>query len=164
MDPVEASVHIARPREEVFAYLADIANHPEFTDHYLREWRLLREETVGRGAGARYRIAAPFQRFSWADISFVEVEPPFRIIGVGRGGKYNRVKTFSSWTLHPTSGGTRVDYLTETEPKLLSDRFAEALGYRGWVKRQSDKGLRRLQRILEGEDEERGLRATVGGR
>ena len=24
---------ISKPREEVFEYLADIANHPEFTDH-----------------------------------------------------------------------------------------------------------------------------------
>ena len=33
MDPVTAHVVIDRPREEVFEYLADIANHPEFTDH-----------------------------------------------------------------------------------------------------------------------------------
>ena len=42
-----------RPREEVFAYLADVANHPEFTDHFLKDWRLTREDSEGRGAGAR---------------------------------------------------------------------------------------------------------------
>ena len=51
MDPVTAHVLIGRPREEVFDYLADIANHQEFSDHYLKEWRLTRVESVGRGAG-----------------------------------------------------------------------------------------------------------------
>ena len=36
MDPVTVSTTIGRPREEVFAYLEDVANHPEFTDHFLR--------------------------------------------------------------------------------------------------------------------------------
>ena len=44
------------PPAEVFAYLADIARWPEFTDHFLVNWRLTSEETVGQGAGARFRI------------------------------------------------------------------------------------------------------------
>ena len=64
VDPVSVSVRIDRPREEVFAYLADVANHPEFSDHYLTHWRLLRIDSVGRGAGARFRIEVPLQRFS----------------------------------------------------------------------------------------------------
>ena len=162
MDPIELSITIDRPREEVFDYLADIANHPEFTDHYLKEWRLTREESSGRGAGARYRVDAPRNRFSWADITFVEVERPYRIVGVGRGGKFNRIKTFSSWTLSTEGSGTRVEYVTETEPPLISDRIMEAFGFRRWLKRRSSKGLRRLQRILE-DNEDRGVRATVAG-
>ena len=56
MDPVTAHVVIDRPREEVFEYLADIANHPEFSDHYLKEWRLTRVESVrprGRARASR---------------------------------------------------------------------------------------------------------------
>ena len=45
MDPLTVSVTIARPREEVFEYLADIANHAEFTDHFLKDWHLTREDT-----------------------------------------------------------------------------------------------------------------------
>ena len=52
---------IARPREEVFEYLADIANHAEFTDHYLVDWHLTREDSYGQGAGARFRVEAPLQ-------------------------------------------------------------------------------------------------------
>ena len=74
MDPVSAHVTIGRPREEVFDYLADIANHPEFTDHYMKEWRLTRVDSYGRGAGARFRVDASGDRFAWGDMTFIEVE------------------------------------------------------------------------------------------
>ena len=163
MDPVTTHVNIDRPREEVFAYLADIANHPEFTDHYLKDWRLTREESEGRGAGARYRQTGRFDRFGHYDMSFAEVEAPFRLIAVGRGGKYNRIKTYHEWTLEPEHGGTRLEYLYESEPALPSDRLIEAISRRkSWVRRNSGKALKRLRRILE-EDSGRGARATVGG-
>ena len=83
MDPVTATVVIARPREEVFAYLADVANHPEFTDHFLVDWHLTREDTDGRGAGARFRDEAPFNRFSWGDFTLVEVDRPIASSSAG---------------------------------------------------------------------------------
>jgi uncharacterized protein YndB with AHSA1/START domain len=162
VDPVELTITIDRPRDEVFEYLADIANHPEFTDHYLKDWRLTRVDSYGPGAGARYKMDAPFQRFAWSDLTFVAVEPPRRIVAVGRGGKFNRIKTFASWTLEPASGGTRVEFVFETEPALPTDRLIESLGFRGWFKRKSNKGLRRLRQILE-DNEGRGTRATVAG-
>ena len=69
MDPVTAHVLIDRPREEVFDYLADIANHQEFSDHYLKDWRLTRVDSYGSGAGARYKMDGPFQRFGWSDLT-----------------------------------------------------------------------------------------------
>jgi uncharacterized protein YndB with AHSA1/START domain len=161
---VNVSVTIDRPREEVFAYLADIANHSEFSDHYLKHWRLTRIDSVGQGAGARFKIDAPLQRFSWADMTFVVVEPPHRIVAVGRGGKFNRIKTTAIWTLGPSSGGgTEVEYMVESEPALPTDKLMEAIsGQHGWFKRKARKALQRLQAILE-EDEDRGARATVAG-
>jgi len=164
VDPVHVKVTIDRPREEVFEYLSDIANHPEFSDHYLKHWRLTRVDSVGRGAGARFKIDAPLQRFSWADMTFSVVEPPNRIVGVGRGGKFNRIKTTAIWTLDVSpGGGTDVDYMFESEPVFPTDRIVEALsGQRGWFKRKLRKSMRRLQGILE-ENEDRGTRATVAG-
>jgi len=164
VDPVTASVKIGRPREEVFAYLADIANHPEFSDHYVEQFRLTRVDSVGRGAGARFRLRTPLQRFSWSDMTFSVVEPPNRIVGVGRGGKFNRIKTTAIWTLDVSpGGGTDVDYMFESEPVLPTDRIVEALsGQRGWFKRKLRKSMRRLQGILE-ENEDRGTRATIAG-
>ena len=163
MDPVTVNVTIDRPREEVFAYLCDVANYPEFMDHFLTGWRLTREESSGRGAGARYRQGGRFDRFGYYDLSIAELEPPYRIVAVGRGGKYNRIKTYHQWTLEPTASGTRLEYLYETEPALPTDRIVEALsGRRGWFRRNGAKALRRLRSILE-ENRDRGARATVAG-
>jgi uncharacterized protein YndB with AHSA1/START domain len=164
MDPVSASVKIGRPREEVFDYLADIANHQEFSDHYLKEWRLTRIDSYGRGAGARFRIDAPLDRFGWGDMTFIEVERPHRIVAAGRAGKFNRNKTWMEWTLDPDGpNATTVEVTTESEPALPTDRLMEALTRRrGWSRRGLKRSLRRLQSILE-EDHDRGARATVGG-
>jgi uncharacterized protein YndB with AHSA1/START domain len=164
VDPVTVSTTIGRPREEVFDYLVDIANHPEFSDHYLKDFRLTRLDSRGRGAGARYKVDAPLNRFSWAEVTFVEVERPYRIVAFGRGGKFNRNKTTTIWTLEEAAGGmTRLELMTETEPALPTDRFIEGVtGYRPWTKRNLGKAVRRVQSILES-GEDRGSRATVAG-
>jgi uncharacterized protein YndB with AHSA1/START domain len=164
MDPVTASVTIGRPREEVFDYLADIANHQEFSDHYLKEWRLTRIDSYGRGAGARFKIDAPLDRFGWGDMTFIEVERPHRIVAAGRAGKFNRNKTWTEWRLDPHGDhSTKVEVTTESELALPTDRLFAALTHRrGWFKRGLKRSLRRLQSILE-EDHDRGARATVGG-
>jgi uncharacterized protein YndB with AHSA1/START domain len=163
VEPVTVDITIDLPREEVFEYLADIANHPEFMDHFTSEWRLTRVDSYGQGAGARFHLDAPLNRFSWGDISFVEVKPPFRILGVGRGGKYNRNKLWWEWRLDPVSGGsTKVTFTAESEGALPSDRLVEGFMYRAWFKRNARKALARLQSILE-EGKDRGVRATVAG-
>jgi uncharacterized protein YndB with AHSA1/START domain len=163
MDPVTSSVVIDRPREEVFEYLADIANHAEFTDHWMKDWRLTRVDSYGRGAGARFHAARKGERYAWGDMTFIEVEPPYRIVAAGRSGKFNRNKTWTTWTLAPQGAATRVEVSTETEPALLTDRLMEAVMLkRGWTKGRLAKALSRLQSILE-EDLDRGKRVTVGG-
>ena len=165
MDPLTVSITIDAPRERVFGYLQDIANHSEFTDHYLRDWHLTRENSVGRGAGARFRVAAPGpgNRFSWGDVTFVEVEPPHRIVELGRGGKTNRVRTLGVYELAPGAGGTtRVRFTIETRPVTISDRLLESLGARVWLRRKNVKAMRRLRSIIES-GEGRGRRVRVAG-
>jgi len=164
VDPFTVSTTISKPREEVFEYLADISNHAEFTDHYLVDWHLTREDPYGRGARARFRVKAPLARFSWADVTFADVQPPYKIVEHGRGGKYNRIRMLGTYTLSPApSGTTKVEYTLETVPVMPSDRLMEALGGRTWSKRQASRAMRRLRSILE-ENRDRGKRATVAGR
>lgn len=157
------------PREVVFDYLQDIANHAEFTDHYLRDWHLTRLDSVGRGAGARFRVAAPGNRFSWADVTFAEVQRPHRIVEVGRTGKSNRIRTVGVYELDPAGGGsTRVTFTFQSDPVTPSDRLMEALGRR-WLVRKNRRALHRLRAILEAETGvgparvKRGQRVTVAG-
>jgi uncharacterized protein YndB with AHSA1/START domain len=163
VDPISVDVTIASPREEIFEYLADIANHAEFNDHFMVDWRLTREDSYGYGAGARYRVEAPLNRFPWGDSTIIEVERPRRIVEAGRMGKYNRIRTLGVYELdRAASNSTRVRFTLETEPKLLSDRFLESLGARAWMKRKLNKAMRRLRSILE-EDHDRGTRPTIAG-
>ena len=164
MDAFTVSTTISRPREELFEYLADIANHAEFSDHYLSNWHLLRTDSYGQGAGARFRVQAPLNRFSWADLSIAETQPPYRIVLHGRGGKFNRVRILAVYTLvEGPSDTTRVEFTLETEPALLSDRLVEALGGRSWLKRKANRAMRRLRTIFE-EGRDRGRRPTVAAR
>jgi hypothetical protein len=145
----------------VFEYLADIANHAEFTDHYLVDWHLTRIETYGTGAGARFRIKAPLNRFAWADVTLAELQPPFRIVEHGRGGKYNRIRMLGTYTLSPgPSGTTKVEYTLETVPSQLSDKLMDTFGGRSWSRRKAAKAMRRLRSILE-ENRGRGERASA---
>jgi len=164
VDPVSVSVVISRPIEEVYEYLADIANHAEFTDHYLVDWHLTREDSYGVGAGARFRIKMKGNRFPWMDVTIAEVEAPRRIVEVGRAGKFNRIRTLGVYELSPTSPGTgtRVTFTSESEPKTPSDRFLESFGARGFVKRKNGRAMRRLRSILE-DDYDRGTRASISG-
>ena len=161
MDPFTVSTNISLPREQVFDYLADIANHAEFTDHYLVDWHLTRVESRGEGAGARFRVKAPLARFAWADFTLAELQPPYKIVERGRGGKYNRIKMIGTYEIFEGHGGvSRVDYTYETDARLPSDVIPEILGGRGWTKRKANKSLRRLRSILE-ENRSRGTRPTV---
>lgn len=163
MNPASVSTVIAKPREQVWAYVSDISNMSEFTDHFLSDWRLTRVDPRGRGAGARFRINSPLNRFSWSDLTIVEAEAPYRIIARGSGGKMNRVRQLCVITLtEAAGGGTRVEWSWETVPAKPSDRLMEMLGGHGWWKRRMNRGIRRLKTILE-QDRGRGQRVTVAG-
>jgi carbon monoxide dehydrogenase subunit G len=151
VDPVTSSVSIQRPREEVFAYLSDIANHKRFLDGRLTDWHLTREDSIGLGAGVRVRAKLLLNRFSYYDVTFTEVEPPYRIAMVGRGGKYDRTLVLGEITIRDEGAhGSQVTWTIETETTLPSDQIMEVVaGQRGVAKRALKKGLERLRAILD---------------
>ena len=164
MEPLTLSTTIAKPREEVFEYLADVANHAEFTDHCMVDWHLTREDSYGRGAGARFRVKSRFDRFSYGDITFAEVQPPRRILATGRAGRFNRIRTRSVWTLDEDgAGGTKVTFETQSTPALKSDELMEKLlRVRAAATRCHKRSLERLRSILES-GEGRGEHVTLSG-
>jgi uncharacterized membrane protein len=165
VDPVAVSIVVGRPPEEVFEYLADVANHSEFMDHFTADWHLTREESYGQGAGARFKVDIhPGGRFAWGDITFATVNARAgKIVARGRFGKYGRTRTLTTWELEPAGArSTRVELSYETEPGILSDRINEMLGARRFWRRKLRRSLSRLQRILE-EGRGRGPRTTIAG-
>jgi uncharacterized protein YndB with AHSA1/START domain len=164
MEPVTLTTTIARPRAEVFEYLADVANHEQFSDHCMTDWHLTREESYGRGAGARFRVKSRFDRFSYGDLTLTEVIAPERIVGAGRAGRFNRVRTHSEWRLKDLGNGrTEVEFTTSTEPATQSDRLMEKLlRIPAATARCHRRALDRLRSILEGGGE-RGARTTLAG-
>lgn len=161
MDPVTQSVLVSKPAVEVYDYLMDVANHPEFMDHFTSEWHLTREDTYGLGAGIRYRVSQRGNRFPWIDQTIMETQAPRRIVLAGRAGKYNRIRTTTVYELEPVAGGdaTEVTVSFETEPKYPSDRLFDR---RGFYQRRLGKAMRRLRSILE-ENHDRGQRASIAG-
>ena len=163
MDPLSTSIVVSASPERAFDFLADIANHPGFTDHFLAEWHLTRIDSVGEGAGARFRVKMPGNRYGWADVTIAEAERPHRIVEVGRTGKNNRVRVLVTYELEPAAGGaTRVTFTVQTVPATFSDRLLESLGTRSWLRRKTRRALRRLRAILEGQQAP-GPRLTVAG-
>ena len=163
MGPYTVSQRIDRPRQEVFDYLADTANFPEFTDHFLQDWHMVQEETRGMGAGGRFKLKVLFGRFAWGDSAIVEIEPPRLIVMAGRSGKYNRIKNLWVFELADNGdGSTEVTATVETRPPLPTDKAMEAVWEARPMRRGWRKAMRRLATILE-EDRERGPRATIAG-
>jgi uncharacterized protein YndB with AHSA1/START domain len=164
MEPVTLTTTIARPREEVFEYLADVANHAEFTDHCLTDWHLTREDSYGAGAGARFRVKSRFDRFSYGDMTFAEVRPPERIVATGRAGRFNRMRTRTEWRLEEAgTGKTALTFVTESTPATSSDRLMEKLlRVPATTRRCHRRALERLRSILEA-GEQRGARTTLSG-
>lgn len=163
MQPCTISQKIDRPISVVFEYLSDVANYSEFTEHFLAEWRMTREETFGLGAGGRFREDLPFSRFGWGDMAIVEYAEPRLIVLAGRSGKYNRIRTLTVLQLSDDgNGGTELELTTETRPVLPSDKFLEAIAQNRARKRGWRKSLKRLSRILE-QNRDRGRRATIAG-
>jgi Polyketide cyclase / dehydrase and lipid transport len=164
MGPVSAVVEIDAERARAFDFIRDLANRPAFTDHFLGDFRLLRSESAGVGAGARFRIAgAPPLR--WMDTNVVEEDGPHRLLERGNGGRSNRIPVATAWELTPGPGPLITVRLTFwTEPRHPIDGQRERLGAasarsgRNWT-----TALRRLRDLLESDSPVVERVAVAGG-
>jgi uncharacterized protein YndB with AHSA1/START domain len=163
MGPISAEIEVDVSREEAFALLSDLSARPSFTDHFLTDFHLTRIDSVGIGAGARFRVDAPF-RSPWEDTTIVEAEPPHRIVERGFGGRTNRIPNHTVWELTSGSGSlTKLRVTHWTEPNHL-DGALESLSWAAfWQGRRWEAALRRLRDNLEGENPVVERIAVAGG-
>jgi uncharacterized protein YndB with AHSA1/START domain len=150
MRPVEASCVIDAPRERVFDYLSDIANHVEFTDHFVTEFRLERLESRGVGAAARFKLRYGLA-WIWCEAVLTHLERPYRVVAEGRGGRLGRIALKTEYRLVPHDRGmTRVELTFASTPAGTAERLRGALGARILLGFHFRHALRRLRSALEG--------------
>ncbi len=137
---VERSFFVKTPPEQVFAFLADHANDPQWLPGMVDS-----RDFVGEGTDYHWKWT-----FKMAGISFngvgqvVEHELHRRHVVDTQGGM---LSTWA-WTLEPEGEGTRISLrMTYTVPVVALGKLAEKLLLRQNEK-SADEGLVNLQRIL----------------
>lgn len=162
MNPIRAHVTIAASREEVYDLLADLAARPAWCDHFQREYHLTSPRSTGQGAGARFKVKAPFAK-TYAELTIVEAARPSLIRERLRLGRLGRTPGFAEYELVPLGNGTRVELVFWTEPATHVDSFKESFGARRWLARRLRKSLGRLRGIFEEPQTDPLARATIAG-
>jgi carbon monoxide dehydrogenase subunit G len=159
----KATIRIDRPVEQVHGYLLDYGSRPEFAPGIYRDLRLARIETVGVGAGGRFRLHRKL-RDRHADTTITESVPSERILEEGATGRGGRVGMAAEFLLEEVDdGATRVQWTIETYPLNPVDKLRE-FRMRRQIQSQMKRSMRRLRGILEGAPgATQGERVTVGG-
>ena len=164
MIPVAIDTYISAPREDVFDFVADLANRPSWNDHFQSEFHLSSPRAAERGSAARYRTSPPFQSQLFSDLAIVELDRPRRIFEEGVQGRGNRGRVQVVWDFSQEGPGlTRVGFEMRTEPGSRLQGLAESLGAHGYYKRQYTTALERLRMIFEERPEGELARASVAG-
>lgn len=149
MGPVYAEIDIDAPREMIFDYLMDMATRPALYGDSISHFRLLRLETRGIGAGARFQFK---RRKAWADSAITSAESPRRISERGATGNLNRTTTGTEWEIAESPAGVstlRLSYWTE--PTGWAKLFDRLNGGAGWYGRMVKRAARELRSRIEAE-------------
>ncbi len=161
MGPVFAEVDIDAPREEIFEYLMDFDSRPYLYGDTVRNFRLLRLDSRGVGAGARWQFK---RKKAWADSAITAAEAPQRISERGVTGHFNKTKNGTEWELEETpTGVTRVRISYWTTPTGMAKTFDRLSGGAGWHRRRLEKAGQRLRDAIESSRKEKVEVAVAGG-
>jgi len=140
---VEASTVINRPVEAVFAFVADLENHPTWETNFV-EVKRVSPEPLGVGTAYQCVLRVPGQRVT-SRIEITEFTPNQRISF--RGDRPASAKPVGSITFESLGNGTKVTTLPRPEMggvfKLLEPLMA------GYIKRSNAKHLDNLKTLLE---------------
>lgn len=137
------SVSIARPLDEVFAFVADARNRPSW-DASVDSEELTSDEPIGVGSTVRTRFRSmgrPYE-YTW---EIVEHQPPTHQVIESTSGPF---PTRLAYRLSDAGdGGTRVDFSVTGRPTGLM-RLLQPLVART-TQKNLDAGFTRLKELLE---------------
>jgi uncharacterized membrane protein len=140
MPRAEHSTVVQRPPSEVYAFLADAENDPQWRPGVTDISRI-----SGEGVGARYKqgMKGPLGRRIAADIEITELRPDELIVFRAVEGP---VHPTGRYELKPADGGTQVRFVLEAEVSGIKKLMSPM------VQKQMDSevgNLERLKRVLE---------------
>ena len=145
MKPVTVSVEVPQSPEEVFDYLEVLANHEEFTDHFLVDWETSGPER-GVGARARMRVKKPGPE-DRLEMEVIESERPRRNVERATGANGRRL-TQGSYALEPIpGGGTSIRFELAWIEAPKGERLTAPIT-RAVTRSSNAKALRRLSERL----------------
>jgi uncharacterized protein YndB with AHSA1/START domain len=146
MKPVTVSTEVPVPREQVYEFLDVLANHEQFTDHFMVDWKLSGPRR-GVGAKANVRVKATGEK-DWTDMEVVEADAGRRIVEEGIGGSRGKRRTRGTYSLEDLpDGGTRINFTLEFLSLPTGERLMGPL-QRAYVRRVNGKAMRRLAERL----------------
>ncbi len=140
----DASAEILVPQRpsEVYDFLADLQNHWQIGDRFLRLQQL---DPQRRNSHIVLRGPLGLRRTVHAHLG--ERIHAHRISGTVHAGRQSRATV--GWQLRPDGSGTRVVLGACVERVSLVDRLLLAFGARWWLRRRFRGTLRNLARTLE---------------
>jgi uncharacterized protein YndB with AHSA1/START domain len=140
-----ASATVPRPPQEVYDFLAVLANHEAFCDHYLIDWSTSGPRS-GVGSKIRVRANLPGPK-DWNETEIIEAKAPRRIVERGVSAKGKR-RTRGTFTLEPAPGDAtlvRFDLVFEAQP--AADRLVNPF-LRGYLAKGNQKAMDRLAALM----------------
>jgi uncharacterized protein YndB with AHSA1/START domain len=139
----EVTESFARPPAEVFAFVSDVQNEPQWHTDIL-EAKLTGGTSVGKGSTFAVKFK-PFMGQSNGVITVVEYDAPRRVVFRGRMGK---MEPTVMHIVQPDDGGSRFTRRFEMEPHGLLRMMAPFMG--GLFRKQNAGFVANLKRVLEG--------------
>jgi hypothetical protein len=142
---VTVSIDVPQPRADVYAYLDVMANHEQFTDHMLTDWRVSGPPT---GIGSKAVVTAKAGGMSdRVEFEVIEAEQDVMIKerNKARGGK--RVGTGTYVLSDTPDGGTHIEFTYAFEQVPAMERPLLPL-MRSMLRKGNERAMTRLAERL----------------
>ena len=142
MKPVSVSIEVPTSPQRVYEFLEVLANHEQFTDHFMLDWQLSGPQR-GVGAKANVRVKATAEK-DWTDVEIVEADAGRRLVEETTGGPSAKRRTRGTYLFEPLpGGGTRINFELEFLELPTGERLMGPLN-RAYIKRVNGRAMKRL--------------------
>jgi Polyketide cyclase / dehydrase and lipid transport len=143
--PVTVSVAVPQGPQAVFDFLDVLANHEQFTDHFLVDWETSGPRQ-GVGARARMRVRKPGPD-DWLEMEVISAERPRRSAEQSTSAQGRRVTRGTYELEKADDGGTSISFELAWLQAPTGERLIGPIT-RAVTRRANAKALRRLAELL----------------